>query len=247
MVYHVLNGDALIEKFLATGIQGEIVVARECLIDGSLKGVTLADFWINRANYITQTYGEPSEAYFQRVVPEFDKLSNVSAEDEVHLWFEHDLYCQANLWFALSLLTSVNAKCWIVYPKVEIEAHFWQGFGASQPIHLQQAYNERIPFNTEDTTLGQNLWLAYKNNDLSQLKSLSHSNSECFPKLIEVCQAHLDRQPKAGSLSRPLEVLQSIIKELETNDFHKIFREFSKREGIYGLCDSQVRLLLEQL
>ncbi|MBD0333673.1 MAG: DUF1835 domain-containing protein, partial [Chitinophagaceae bacterium] len=40
MTYHILNGDALIGGFSATGLKGKMVVARECLIEGDLTGDT---------------------------------------------------------------------------------------------------------------------------------------------------------------------------------------------------------------
>ncbi len=36
-IIHVLAGDSLVEPFKNTNIKGEIVVCRECLIDGDLK------------------------------------------------------------------------------------------------------------------------------------------------------------------------------------------------------------------
>ncbi|GJM35445.1 MAG: hypothetical protein DHS20C18_44460 [Saprospiraceae bacterium] len=41
--YHILNGDSLKEQF-PENIQGEIIIARECLVDGSVKGRTLVEF-----------------------------------------------------------------------------------------------------------------------------------------------------------------------------------------------------------
>ncbi len=35
--YHILNGDSLKEQF-PENIQGDIIVARECLVDGNVKG-----------------------------------------------------------------------------------------------------------------------------------------------------------------------------------------------------------------
>lgn len=247
MVYHVLNGDSLTERFLSTGIQGEVVVARECLIEGNLTGESLSEFWLARADYLSKTYGEPSDTYLQQVVPEFDKLSKVESGDEVNLWFEHDLFCQANMWFTFSLLPKSDIDVNVIYPLVNNEEHPWWGFGTSQPIHLQQAFDQKIPFDETDKELCLNLWQAYKGGDLDRLKSLATAKSRCFPKLQEVCQAQIDRFPGNGSLGRPEAMLKSIIEELGSNDFGTVFKEFSKREGIYGFGDSQVKVLYDQI
>lgn len=47
---HILNGDCL--KFqLQDIIHAELIVTRECLIDGNVQGETLTDFYANRAEF----------------------------------------------------------------------------------------------------------------------------------------------------------------------------------------------------
>ena len=58
MIYHILNGDALIDRFSATGLKGKMVVARECLIEGDLTGDKPEEFYQTRANYLAAKYGE---------------------------------------------------------------------------------------------------------------------------------------------------------------------------------------------
>jgi len=53
MIYHVLNGDALLPTFIETKLGGEIIVDRECLIEGDVSGDTLFEFWLTRG-HITQ-------------------------------------------------------------------------------------------------------------------------------------------------------------------------------------------------
>jgi hypothetical protein len=52
MVYNILNGDALAYSFPDAKIVGETIVVREALIDGSLSGDNLHDFWHTRAQYM---------------------------------------------------------------------------------------------------------------------------------------------------------------------------------------------------
>ena len=48
--YHILNGDALKEKF-PEDLKGEIVVARECMVVGNVKGSTLEEVFQSRAQF----------------------------------------------------------------------------------------------------------------------------------------------------------------------------------------------------
>lgn len=73
MTYHILNGDSLHARFLAVKLRGQVIIARECFIDGDLYGDTLTEFWQTRARYIETTYNEGKSQYYNRVVSEFYK------------------------------------------------------------------------------------------------------------------------------------------------------------------------------
>jgi hypothetical protein len=46
---------------------------------------------------------------------------------------------------------------------------------------------------------------------------------------------------------RPSQSLIAIMNQFKTEDFDTVFREFSKREPIYGFGDLQVKRLLDQI
>ena len=49
-------------------------------------------------------YGPEEGMYRDRVVPEFRKIISIPKDETVYLWFEDDLFCQINMWFAVHLL-----------------------------------------------------------------------------------------------------------------------------------------------
>ncbi|MEJ2006462.1 MAG: hypothetical protein P8X57_16220 [Cyclobacteriaceae bacterium] len=55
MEYHILNGDSLKAQF-PKDIDGEIIVARECLVDGEVQSDDLKELFKIRASFITSTY-----------------------------------------------------------------------------------------------------------------------------------------------------------------------------------------------
>ena len=59
MIYNILNGDSLAYSFPDAGIEGDVIVIREALIDGDLSGDNLHDFWRSRAKYL----GSPETEY----------------------------------------------------------------------------------------------------------------------------------------------------------------------------------------
>ena len=248
MVYHVLNGDALTDRFLATGIGGETVITRECLIDGSLNGDTLSEFYQTRAKYIKDTLNENEEAYYAGAVNEFEKLSTAAGHAEFNLWFGYDLFCRANMWFILSLLNDLETtkEIFVVYPSYLGGDDVWKDFGSATPADLITCYNQRVKFDDEDLALGNNLWIAYKNNDLDTLEKLSRQHSVCFPYLQEVCKAHIERFPKNNEKSRPEKVIEEIIQS-GTRDFYSVFSKFFSREGIYGFGDDQLKQIYDKV
>jgi hypothetical protein len=240
MNIHVLAGDALAENFNKTGIDGEVVVCRECLIEGDVKAENLNDFWEIRADFIVSVYGENKEKYFETVADEFQKLNNLTPGAEVNLWFEYELFCQTNMWFCLDLLSKTKAIIYRVAPAVRTKEDVWRGFGKLSAEDLQKCFAQRIKFEKDDITLGVNLWKAYQNSDYEKLEQLSQTKSECFLYLEEVCRAEIEKS------IRPQKVLREI-KNYEANDFRKIFAEFSRQAGVYGFGDSQVKRILQEL
>lgn len=242
--FHILNGDALLDKFPADILTGEIIIARECLIDGPVSGKTFEDFCKTRAHFIHETYEEETDAYFNDVASEFARIKAIPAGSEVNFWFEDDLFCQINFWFCVSLLKPVfnSIQAYIIKPAMDEKAPDWRGFGMMDHHLLADAYQNKLQLSSADLTLFDSLWTAYQNNDKPALATLSANRSDKFPMLKMVVQAQLDRD-----INRPLHVLQAIVQEKQTTDFNIIFREFSKRAGIYGFGDWQVEKLLKAI
>ncbi|NBC04287.1 MAG: hypothetical protein GVY20_11350 [Bacteroidetes bacterium] len=77
--YHRLNGDALKEQF-PVRISGEIIVCRECLVDGPVDGETLGNLFETRANFIVKSYGGFSNnEYYENTVLQFKLIQEIPA------------------------------------------------------------------------------------------------------------------------------------------------------------------------
>lgn len=246
MVYNILNGDALAYSFPDAKIGGDIIVMREALIDGDLSGNNLRDFWRARATYLGLTEAE----YHDKVVTEFEKIMNAPDDSEFNLWFEYDLFCQANMWFVLSSINSlsIKKKVYAVYTSYvdRTNKHFWNGFGPANSDQLQVCYADRLLLSDADVQVGHELWTAYKNNNFEELLHLAKDRTSAFPYLQEVVKAHIDRFPGDGTNGRPEKVIEDITKNIST-DFHEVFKEFWSRESIYGFGDTQLKHLYDKV
>lgn len=246
MIYNILNGDALAYSFSDAKIEGNIIVVREGLIDGDLSGNDLQEFWRSRAKYIRVTEAE----YFNKVVSEFEKIMNAPDDSEFNLWFEYDLFCQVNMWFVISMISSlsIKKKVYAVYTSYldRNDKHFWNGFGPANSSQLQVCFADKILLTDADLQLGNDLWTAYKIGDLEQLARLMTNQSSAFPYLEEVVEAHIDRFSKDGTNGRPERVVEDIIKNIST-DFNKVCIEFWDKESIYGFGDTQIKDLYDKI
>lgn len=246
MVYHILNGDSLAYSFSDAKIEGNIVVVKEALIDGDLSGNNLHEFWRSRARYMGITEIE----YNNSVVEEFEKIMNAPDNSEFNLWFEYDLFCQVNMWFVISIINGlpIKKKVFAVYTSHldKTNKQFWNGFGPANSDELKLCYANKISLSKADLDFGQELWKAYKNDNLEELTNLSKHQSLAFPYLQEVVKAHVDRFPKDGIKGRPEKVIEDITKNIST-DFHEVFKEFWNRESIYGFGDTQLKTLYDKV
>jgi hypothetical protein len=237
MIVHVLPGDSLVEEFKKAGIDGEVIVCRECFVVGDLTGETLDEFWRSRANFLELEYaGDPIE-YQEGVAYELERLIDLPADGEVNLWFEYELFCQANMWFCLDLLKTSNTNVYRVAPVNASPDDVWKGFGEHDAKDLTNCFESRIDFSPDDIAMGSRLWDAFRKRDSAKLRELGEYRSPCFPFLKEVCDAAAEIETRpAGIVS---ELKSAGLKEIET-----VFPEFQKRAGVYGFGDLQVEHLI---
>lgn len=236
-IYHILNGDALADQF-PTSIPGEKIVLRECLVDGPVNGGSLEELFEARANYLSS---ENKSNYYQKVVPEVKKILAISDSSQVNFWFEDDLFCQVNFWFAANLLSSSEIEFSYVRPTSDIEV----GFGGMNVVELEMAFQNRSKLLNHDLQIFSQLWASYCTGELDSSENVQLNGD--FDFIIPAIKAHLDRKPDDSGFGRPERSLLKIMEDLNTKEFGTVFKEFSKREGIYGFGDLQVRRIYDRI
>ncbi len=239
MSIHVLPGDSLVAEFNKAGIEGEVVVCRECLVAGDRSGPTLDEFWDRRMNFIALEYGGDPIEYQENVAYELEKLIGLPADTEVNLWFEYELFCQVNMWFCLDLLKGSDVRVFRIEPLNASPDDIWKGFGKLEAVDLVNCYEGRTQFSEEDIAMGSRLWEAFRQEVLDELRRLGEYRSPCFPFLKEVCEA------AAEIGSRPAAIVREL-KASGLNEPESLFLEFQKRAGVYGYGDLQVARLLQE-
>ncbi|MFN6963097.1 MAG: DUF1835 domain-containing protein [Pyrinomonadaceae bacterium] len=240
MKLHVLPGDAYVEAFRETGLEGEVAVFRECFIEGDLGGGDLAELWRVRAAYLSAAYPEQNDrSYPSYVVAEIDKIIQAAQQaGEIYLWFEYELFCSVNYWFCLELLRESSAELYRVSPTVRNETTRWRGFGRLASEEMLECWNDRVRLSAGDIARGGELWRAFRAGDRARVRELGAYESPAFRYLPEVAAAASDLE------LRPKQIIDEIA-AAGTRDFEELFAEFARRAGVYGLGDVQVRRLME--
>jgi Domain of unknown function (DUF1835) len=243
MIYHILNGDVLADKFPRAEIPGQIIVIREAFIEGPLSEEFSSEYWEKRAAFVAATYDAEENEYAKQFLSQLKLMDDIQQEDEIYLWFEDDLFCQTNMWFAVKYISSkIGAKFFRVFPKEDRLQ--WSGFGGAETKELISCFDECTELKDNDIALSNSLWKAYVENDAEQLNSLASIVSKAFRFLPEVISAHLERTPKDGGYGRPEKTLIEILNQGKTN-FYEICDAFWMKNAIYGFGDLQVLNMLK--
>ncbi len=229
-IYHILNGDCLADKFPAE-IPGEIIIWRECLIDGPVSGM---NFFEIRKNYLDSAY-ETDADYDELVFSEWKKIVEIQDESEVYLWFEEDAFCQTNLWFLLAELKKISPGIFRVLP--DFDASIFDGFRNAESPDLGQLFHHSVAADPKVLEIATDLWSAFSQRNLEELNRLSDYHSDFFPNLKASVKAVTDI--KSGQINIILDLLRSEF----GSDWKSAFACFSKQNPQFGLGDLQFKKL----
>ncbi|HEY0024940.1 MAG TPA: hypothetical protein VGB24_18645 [Longimicrobium sp.] len=194
---HLTNGDAAADAIRAAGIPGEILPWRDVLHDGPVPaGLPLRELSLVRAGFIaSRGWGAVDEV--RRGFEERDAALAASAdEDEVVLWFEHDLYDQLQLiqvldWFAEHPrpgLTLINPA---------------QYLGPSTPDQLRALFALRMPVTHAHLSAARAAWEAFRAPDPRGMETIPGAELAALPHLSSALRRHLQQFPSTrDGLSR---------------------------------------------
>lgn len=252
-ILHILNGDATLQVFEQTGLEGTAIVWREVLSEGPLEeNIGSAGFWKTRAEFIGKTFHEPPEKYQESVLDQLADLSHVY--DKINLWFEFDLHCQVNLLGVMNYLKqkadlslpSVYLICPSEFPGVEN----FRGLGELNGEQLEYLYdNIRVQLSEIDFVVAAEAWTCYLYNDAAKLKVYLETNTfwanlQCLKPAME---AHVKRLQVNQKGLNDIEQKLFDIYNSGLNTRPDIYASFWKTEKIYGMGDSEIDIYLNRL
>lgn len=252
-ILHVLNGDATLHSFEQTGLEGDVLVWREIFSQGPLAGeISSAAFWDARAAWIDETFNQTAEQYQEKVVSPLEKLN--STYNQINLWFEFDLHCQANLLGVLALLAEKMdlspPAIFLICPADFPGKRDFRGIGELSALELEYLYdNVRIRLGEPDFLIAEQAWKLFAEGQLTALAAWVDENHYWggLHLLKPALKAHLKRLALNENGLNYIEQRLLDIYNSGVRDRQAIYQAFWKTEKIYGMGDSEIDIYLRKL
>ena len=232
---HITNGD-LAAEMLAKVVTGEILPWRDVLHEGPVRaGLSLAELSRERARFIADC----GWGAFDEVLAEFQHrdatLQAASSQEEIVLWFEHDLYDQLQLiqlldWFAGHPARRLALVC---------EAEY---LATMHTDRAAQLFSKRAQVTATQLETGSAAWAAFTGDDPRKLGS---GNYAALTFLGAALRRHLEEYPwVTDGLSR---LERSVVDALRDRPlgFKELFQEVREEPAFLG--DTVLAWHLERL
>ena len=252
-ILHILNGDSTRSILEQSGIEGDVIVWREMLCEGSLRNEVGSDeFWMDRYAYFENELGVDRIEYYDKSIHEIVKLEDVSNYTAIVLWFEFDLFCQVNLLALCTYLLDNYVKKTNYYlvctGKVEGKERL-QSLSDFLPSEFNDLFNNKISLSKSNLEYAKECWAVYVENDLDILKSFNFNKNSKFRYLQLAIDQHLLRFPSENNLNQIENKLLKIVKS-NTYTENEIVNElliWQQKETVYGFGDLQYFQYIKKL
>lgn len=195
---HVTNGDSAAERIRAAGVAGTVLPWRDVLHEGPVPpGLPLERLSDVRAEFLASAGAGAAEAVRREFAERDSALMAAGAQDEVVLWFEHDLYDQLQLiqlldWFA----DRPHPRLTLINPP--------EYLGSLAAARLDELFQARQPVTEAQLALGRWAWDAFRADDPRHLETVVYADDAGdLPHLPEATFRLLEEYPAVGTgLSR---------------------------------------------
>lgn len=198
---HVTNGSVVVTRLHDLGLPGRALPWDDVLHEGPVRaGLDHAALRGERATYLSTVGFDTADVIERDLMARDAALAAAQAEDEVVLWFEHDLYDQLHL---LQVLDRLDHPC--------ITAVLADDYlGGQRPNTLRAWFADRQVITPSQRDLAARAWAAFRSPDpmdlvafvAEQAAPAADTQGE-FRHLVPALRRHLEQFPWVGSgLSR---------------------------------------------
>lgn len=195
---HVTNGSIAVSRLHDLGLPGRIIAWDDVLHEGPVRaGLTIDELRHERAVFLGASWDDARAIEHQLQVRDRQLWAAAVGEDEVVLWFEHDLYDQLHVLQVLDQLAAVGAG-----RTAQVSAILADDYLAAQPDwQLRAWFDARRPVTGAQWEAASLAWRAFRAPDPTGLAAFAHPGA--WPALVAGLRRHLQQFPSVGrGLSR---------------------------------------------
>jgi hypothetical protein len=163
----------------------------------------------------------------------------IPAHDEIVLWFEHDLYDQAQLIHLLDQLRHSRSQVSLIQSG--------RYLGPMKPDELVTLWPTRHAVSEREFALGSAAWQAFRANDRAAIEAVIAGDTSALPFLAAALRRHVQDFPsESDGLGRAERQILQILAE-GPRTFGELFVENQRREEAFFLGDSRFEEYLQGL
>src|SRR5438067_5613068 len=228
---HIHNGDSVATTARRANLPGRHLPFRESLIAGPVAAALPAHDWIeSRARFLAESYDENLLRVRNDLLNQEKTLDAARHEDEVILWFEHDLFCLIHFIYLLRRLTKSRHLTMIWSPSP---------LGAADESELLDFYNSRGAVPQPMLRAAAEAWGAYTSADAMVLNQFLGSSAGEFAFLNDGFRLHASRFPSVRNGLGEVEkrALEGIA--AGAHDFVALFTRFDQSPPRFGFGDGE--------
>lgn len=194
MTLHITNGDILAQHLRAAGLEGEVLPWRDVLHDGPVPGgVDAHELRRTRARFIAAA-GWGDEDSVRAGFASRDAAVRYAAveEDEIVLWFEHDLYDQLQLLQVLDAFSAVE----LPRARLTMVRHAEVHLGLLDTATLARLFPRRRRVAEAQREVARRAWAAFRAPEPTALGALlDDPELEALPDLPAAIRRLLEELP----------------------------------------------------
>jgi hypothetical protein len=228
---HLHNGDIVTAAARRAGVPGRHIPYREALISGPVRAHLALPEWIeDRARFLSDQYGENLLRVRNELLEQEQLLDRAREEEEVVLWFEHDLFCLVNLLYLLTRLSKCRRLSLIWCSKA---------LGTMDDEEIFQQYHSRYAVAPAMMSAATLAWRCYTAEDASELNRMLDADFVDFPFLRDGFLLHASRFPSTRNGLGEVEQRALSGIEAGATDFVTLFTRFDQSPPRFGFGDGE--------
>jgi hypothetical protein len=236
---HIHNGDVVADAARRALLPGRHVPYRGVLIAGPVRSDLRRSEWIEeRARFGASYFGEHLLRLRNDLLEQEQMLDAIRDEEEIVLWFEHDLFCLANFLYLLVRLAKARHLSAIWCPRP---------LGAMPEEELVTTYMSRAAVPPLMLRIAAEAWKAYTASDPTALNRFVTQDWNDFAFLRDGMTLHAMRFPSTRDGLGEVERRAMAGIEAGASDFGSLFARFDANPPRYGLGDGEFLRHLRRL